>query len=180
MSHYYSALLPDGLRRVESERQSLRYKPPIPFAPPPCPDNAGSEHTVKVRISKYISETASVFSGGIKESYLIYLSDCQALLRKKEMYARWKGWDNERSSAVSNLELLSIESKNPNPESTEDSVDESTTASTTDEAKILAERILRKRALESKRDNAARKMKEVMAEEFALYELLLSEELRKS
>ena len=176
MSHYYSTLLPDGLKRFKSERQSLRYEPPIPFAVPPRPEEMSSEHTVKVRITKHISETASVFCGGIKEAYLIYLSDCQALLRKKEMFARWKGWDNERSAAVSDLELLYIESEDLNSGSPENSVDESTT----NEAKILAERISRKQDLENKRDNAVKKMKEVMAEDFLLYELLLSEDLRKN
>ena len=43
----------------------------------------------------------------------------------------------------------------------------------------MADRNLRKQDLESKRDNAVKKMQEAMAETFLLYELLLSEDLCK-
>ena len=61
MSHYLSTLLPDGLKRQETERQSLRFSPPIPFAPVlPAEEVTEHEHEIKVKINKKISETAAV------------------------------------------------------------------------------------------------------------------------
>ena len=81
MSHYLSTLLPDGLKRQETERQSLRFSLPIPFAPVlPTEEVSEHEHEIKVKRSKKISETAAVFHGGISESYLIYLDKYAALI----------------------------------------------------------------------------------------------------
>ena len=86
MSHYLATLLPDGLKRQEKEHQSLRFSPPIPFAPV-LPTEEVSEHEteIKVKSSKNISETAAVFHGRIPESYVIYLDNCAALIRKKDL-----------------------------------------------------------------------------------------------
>ena len=86
MSHYYPTLLPKGLKRSECKKQNMRSEPPLPFSLPTNREDSGAEHSVKVKISEYVSKTTSIFNGGIKELYLIYLQDCQALLRKKKIY----------------------------------------------------------------------------------------------
>ena len=92
MSHYLSTILPDSLKRQETERQSLRFSPPIPFAPViPTEEVTEHEHEIKVRINKKISETAVVFHGGIPESYVIYLDNCAALIHKKDLATQYKG-----------------------------------------------------------------------------------------
>ena len=54
-SHYLTTLLPDGLKRQETERQSLRFSPPIPFASVlPTEEVSEDEHEIKVKISKKI------------------------------------------------------------------------------------------------------------------------------
>ena len=72
MSHYLTTLLPDGLKRQETERQSLRFSLPISFAPVlPTEEVSEHEHEIKVKISKKISETAAVFHGGGIMSFIL-------------------------------------------------------------------------------------------------------------
>ena len=110
MSHCLTTLLPDGIKRQETERQSLRFSLPIPFAPVlPTEEVSEHEHEIKVKISKKISETAAVFHGGIPKSYVIYLDNCAALIRKKDLAAQYKGWKAEVDSASEDLELHLLE-----------------------------------------------------------------------
>lgn len=146
MSHYFPTLLLEGLKQSECEKQNMRSEPPIPFLLPSNWEDSGAEHTVKVKISEYVSETASIFNGGIKESYLIYLKDCQALLHKKKIHDKWKGWNNKRSSAIMDLVSLSSESQESNSSSTKDLVDdpESTDAKKLEKSKITLRSVRRK------------------------------------
>ena len=106
MSHCLTTLLPDGLKRQETERQSLRFSPPIPFAPVlPTEKVSEHEHEIKVKINKKISKTAAVLHGGFPESYVIYLDNCAALIRKKDLATQHKGWEAEFASASEDLEL---------------------------------------------------------------------------
>ena len=102
----------------------MRSEPPILFLVPTNWADSGAEHTVKVKISEYVSKTATIFNSGIKESYLIYLQDCQALLCKKKIHDKWKGWDNERLSSVVDLESINRESQELKSGSTKDLVDD--------------------------------------------------------
>jgi len=106
MSHYLSTLLPDGLKRQEIERQSLRFSPPIPFTPVlPTEEVSEHEHEIKVKISKQISETAAVFHGGIFESCVIYLDDCA-------------GWETQFSSASEDLVIHLLDMSKADTEET--------------------------------------------------------------
>ena len=123
MSHYLTTLLPDGVKRQETERQSQRFSPPILFAPVlPTEEVSEHEHEIKVKISKQISETAAVFHGGIPESYVIYLDNCAALIRKKDLATQYKGWKAEFDSANEHLVLHLL--KKPKADSEETSDDE--------------------------------------------------------
>ena len=125
MSHYLTTLLPDGLKRQETERQSLRFSPPIPFAPVlPTEEVSEHEHEIKVTISKKISETAAVFHGGIPESYVIYLDNCAALIRKKDLATQYKGWKAEVDSASEDLELHLLEKPKADSEENSDNEEE--------------------------------------------------------
>ena len=62
MSHYLTTLLPDDLKRQETEPQSLRSSLPIPFAPVlPTEEVSEHEHEIKVKINKKISKTVMSF-----------------------------------------------------------------------------------------------------------------------
>ena len=76
------------------------------FAPVlPTEEVSEHEHERKVKISKKILETAAVFHGGIPESYVIYLDNCAALIRKKDLATQYKGWKAEFASATEDLVL---------------------------------------------------------------------------
>jgi len=78
MKNYCSTILPDDLKRSETERSSLRYTPPIPFVPHDIENDDRKDHEIKVKLSNKLSETVTVFHGGIPEAYVMYLSDCAA------------------------------------------------------------------------------------------------------
>jgi len=105
--------LPDNLKRSETERSSLQYTQPIPFVPPAIENNDRKDHEVEVKLSKKLSETASVFHGGIPEAYIMYLSDCAALVLKKELLEKFTLWKNEESSASKDLILHDVNKPKP-------------------------------------------------------------------
>ena len=74
------------------------------------------------------------------------------------------------------IESINRESQESKSGSTKDLVDDPEST----EAKILENRKIRQEALEEKWDLAVKKMQEMMEEAFSLYELLLSEDLRKN
>jgi len=49
-----------------------------------------------------------VFRGGTPEIFIIYLSDCSALVRIKELVVQFTGWKNEDASANEDLLLHDI------------------------------------------------------------------------
>ena len=119
MSRYLSTLLPDGLKQQEIERQSLRFSPPIPFAPLLLTEEVSEhEHEIKVKISKNMLEAAAVFHGGIPESYVIYLDNCAAFIRKKDLATQYKGWKAEFGSANEDLVLHHLEKPKAGSEET--------------------------------------------------------------
>ena len=178
MSHYLSTILPDGLKRQETERQSLRFSPPIPFAPViPTEEVTEHEHEIKVKINKKISETAAVFHGGIPESYVIYLDNCAALIRKKDLATQYKGWKAELDSASEDLELHLLERPKADSDESSDSEKE---AKNKKLKASLSKWTAKQLTLTDKRNNAEKCMKSTMQEVFSLYELLLSEGLRKN
>ena len=122
MSHYLSTILPNGLKQQETERQSLRFSPPIPFAPViPTEEVTEHEHEIKVQINKKISDTAVVFHGGIPESYVIYLDNCAAFIRKKDLATQYTGWKAELDSASEDLELHLLEKPKADSDESSDS-----------------------------------------------------------
>ena len=88
----------------------------------PTEEVSEHEHAIKVKISKKISEIAAVFHGGIPESYVIYLDNCAALIRKKALATQHKGWEAEFASASEDLVLHLLDK--PKADSEETSGDE--------------------------------------------------------
>ena len=82
------------------------------------------EHEIKVKINKKISETAVVFYGRIPESYVIYLDNCAALIRKKDLATQYKGWKAELDSASEDLELHLLERPKADSDESSDSKNE--------------------------------------------------------
>ena len=99
----------------------------------PTEEVSEHEHEIKVKISKKISETAAVFHGGIPESCVIYLDNCAALIRKKDLATQYKGWKVEFASASEDLVLHLLDK--PKADSKEISSDEA--QSSNKEAKKL-------------------------------------------
>ena len=62
-----------------------------------------------MKLSKKVSETASVFHRGIPEACSMYLSDCASLIRKKELVEKFSGWKNEESSESEDLLLHDVD-----------------------------------------------------------------------
>ena len=110
MSRYLMTLLTGSLKRHQTERQNIRYIPPIPFAPPFPPEDV-FEHEIKVKINKKISETTSIFHIGSPQAYVIYVDDFVAFICKKELKMRYKGWESEWPSAKLDLELLLLDKR---------------------------------------------------------------------
>jgi len=153
----------------------------MPFAPVlPTEEVSEHEHEIKVKMNKIISETAAVFHGGIPESYVIYLDNCAALIRKKDLATQYKGWEAEFASASEDLVLHPLDK--PKADSEEPSGDE--VQSSNKEAKKLKADLnkwtARQLSLTDTKNNAEVRMKSTMQEVFSLYELLLSEGLRKN
>ena len=196
MSYYCPTLLPEDLKRSETEQSSLWYNPPTPFAPPSIDNGNRKEHEVKVNISKKVSATASVFHGGIPEILVMYLSDCAVLVHKKERVEKLTGWKNKEASASENIMPHDVDKSKPNKKETEKDAPEDSAASnkevdktTKKKSKKKNERgedtsahsnseldawTIKKLAFTEKKGNASKHMQSTMKEVFSLYELLLS------
>ena len=83
---YLCKLLPDGIKRKETERGSLRFVPPIPFVPSEISEKKIVEATkVEIKIDKHTTEHIPLFSGGNNESYLMYCNYLDGIIADKEL-----------------------------------------------------------------------------------------------
>ena len=197
----YLVLLPEGIKRAEVERKSLRDRPPISFVPPKFDqgsDEDRHEHSVKIKIDKHIEESVTVFRGGTPEAYLSHLSVLSNLINRKELHTKFQGWKAESDSAK--YDLIQLDRKQISALQDDDtSLPSAAESSNTDAAPVKKKRYLlprkksvnisahqaklnkwaaKKLSLCDKRSNADREMKRVVREAFQLYATLLSEEIR--